>query len=92
MNALDLPEGGLLEFPCTLTIKAMGRAAPDFDAHVAALVRQQIPQLGEGALRTRPSKGGNYLAVSIEVTAESREQLDAIYQLLSADDRVLMAL
>ncbi len=92
MINLELPEGGLLEFPCTLTIKAMGKPDNNFDAHVTALVRRHIPDIGEGAVVTRPSKKGNFISVSVTVTAESREQLDSIYQLLSDDERVLMAL
>ncbi|MBT3196485.1 MAG: DUF493 domain-containing protein [Gammaproteobacteria bacterium] len=82
----------LLEFPCPFAIKAMGKAGDDFDAHVAALVRNHVPQLGEGAVRSRPSKKGNYLAVTVTITATSKQQLDAIYFDLTADERIVMAL
>lgn len=92
MNSLELPEEGLLEFPCTIGIKAMGKANSDFDLHVATLVRKHTPDLGEGAIKTRPSKNGNFISVTVTVTAQSRDQLDNIYRDLSADDQVLMAL
>ncbi len=92
MNTLELPEEGLLEFPCTISIKAMGKTAADFDAHVATLVRRHISDIGEGAIKTRPSKNGNFISVTVTVTAENREQLDCIYQDLTDDERVLMAL
>jgi hypothetical protein len=82
----------LLEFPCDFCVKAMGHAADDFDALVASIVREHVPELGETAVKTRPSKGGKYLAVSVSFTATSRAQLDGIYMALSAHERVVMAL
>jgi hypothetical protein len=86
------PQQTLMEFPCPFTIKAMGAAADDFDALVASIVRQYVPDLGEGAVRSKPSKAGNYLAVTVTFEAESRAQLDNIYRALSGHERVLMAL
>ncbi len=85
-------EETLLEFPCEFSIKAMGVATPEFDALVAEIVRQHAPDLGEGAIRTRPSSGGKYLAVTVTINATSKEQLDAIYQALTDHKLVLMSL
>jgi putative lipoic acid-binding regulatory protein len=82
----------LLEFPCDFPIKAMGLAVEGFELQVTELVRRHAPDLGADAVRTRPSQGGKYLAVTITVRATSRAQLDAIYQELSACETVLMAL
>ena len=82
----------LLEFPCDFPIKAMGLALQGFDLQVTELVRRHAPDLDESAVRTRPSQGGKYLAVTITVRATSRAQLDAIYQELTACEAVLMAL
>ncbi len=92
MSSLELPEEGLLEFPCAIGIKAMGKANTDFDLHVASLVRRHAPDLGEGAIKTRPSKKGNFISVTVTVMAQNRDQLDNIYRDLTADERVLMAL
>lgn len=82
----------LLEFPCTFPIKAMGRSDGDFESIVSDIVFRHA-QLSEGEqVRARPSGSGNYLSVTITITAESREQLDRIYQDLTDCDRVLMAL
>jgi len=85
-------ETSLLEFPCTVAIKAMGKAADDFDALIVEIVRRHVPDITEDAVSTRPSRQGNYLAVTVQVTATSREQLDAIYYELSAHERVTIAL
>ena len=85
-------EDTLLEFPCQFSIKAMGLAAPDFDATVVQIVRRHAPDLGEGSVRVRPSSGGKYLSVTVTFEATSKAQLDAIYQDLTDHDRILMSL
>ncbi len=82
----------LLEFPCDFPIKAMGHADTDFDLLVVELVRKHAPDLSEGAVKTRPSKAGTYVSVTVTVTATSKAQLDAIYLELTAHERVVMAL
>jgi hypothetical protein len=85
-------EQELLRFPCDFPIKVMGRAEPGFEGLVVAIVRRHAPGLGEGAVSVRESSGGRYLAVTLTIRAESRAQLDAIYDDLTAHDKVLMRL
>lgn len=82
----------LLEFPCQFAIKAMGRSNLEFDLLVIEIVRRHVPDLYEQAVTTRPSKDGNYLAVTVLIQASNKQQLDAIYQDLSSHPQVLMAL
>ncbi len=82
----------LLEFPCDFPIKAMGEATEDFDALVVSLIRRHSPDLLEGAVKSKSSKGGRYLSVTVTIKAQSREQLDRIYMDLTAEKRILMAL
>ena len=83
---------GLLEFPCDFSIKAMGKAEPDFDLLVYQLVRRHAPDIPEGALRSRASKGGKWVSVTVTLRAQSKEQLDAIYMDLTAHEKIVMAL
>ena len=83
---LELPQQGLLEVPCEITVKAMGLACEEFELLVVELVRNHAPNLRENAVRSRPSRGGKYLSVSISVQAHSRAQMDAIYQDLRSCD------
>ncbi|MEX2523509.1 MAG: DUF493 domain-containing protein [Gammaproteobacteria bacterium] len=73
-------------------VKAMGAAEEDFDGLVVSLVRRHSPDLAESAVKTRLSRNGNYMSVTVTVEARSREQLDAIYTDLTAHERVLIAL
>ena len=80
------------QFPCRFPIKVMGRSGDVFEFAVVQILRRHIPQLAEGAIQRRDSKQNNYLALTIVIEAQSREQLDAIYRELSACQHVLMAL
>jgi putative lipoic acid-binding regulatory protein len=82
----------LFEFPCDYPIKVMGRMEPDFDSLVVELVRRHAPDLKEGAVSSRPSKGGKWVSVTVILRAESKSQLDAIYLDLTAHEKVVMAL
>ncbi|MCB1759009.1 MAG: DUF493 domain-containing protein [Gammaproteobacteria bacterium] len=82
----------LLEFPCRFSLKAMGLAGDDFDALVVEIVRRHVPDLHEGSVKSRPSSAGKYLSITVTFEAESRAQLDAIYQDLTDHERVLMSL
>ena len=82
----------LLRFPCRFPIKAMGLAEEGFDDLVVAIVREHAPDLHQGGVVTRPSKGGKWLSVTVTIQATSRAQLDAIYKALSDHEKVVMAL
>lgn len=89
---MSADEETLLEFPCDFPIKVMGRAEPGFDLLVVELVRRHAPDLGEGAVTTRASRGGKWISVTVMLRAESKSQLDAIYLELTAHEKVVMAL
>lgn len=82
----------LFEFPCQFPIKVMGKSSAGFDITVVEIVRQHVVDLHEGAVTSRPSKGGKYTSVTIVIEATSKAQLNAIYQSLTDCPEVLMAL
>ena len=83
----------LFDFPCRFPIKAMGRAAhPTLVEEVEALVRRHAPDLEPGSATTSASAKGNYLSVTVTITAHSRAQLDAIYLDLNAHEHIVMTL
>lgn len=85
-------ETTLLQFPCRFPIKVMGYAEADFDSLVVGIIRKHTTDLYEAAVSSRLSQGGRYIAVTVTIEAQSREQLDAIYRELTGHERVLMAL
>lgn len=87
-----MSEETLLTFPCEFPIKIMGHAGENFEADVVAIVRKHAPDLTEAAISSRPSGKGNYIAVTVNVYATSKEQLDTIYLELNAHESVVMTL
>ncbi|WP_305906348.1 DUF493 domain-containing protein [Methylomarinum sp. Ch1-1] len=82
----------LLEFPCQFPVKAMGKSSAHFDVTVVEIVRRHVSDIREGAVTSKPSRGGKYTSVTVVVDASNRAQLDAIYQDLTDHPEVLMAL
>lgn len=83
----------LLEFPCEFSVKAMGLAShPDFEALVTEIVATHVPDLPRDASRSRASKNGKYLSVTVTFQATHKAQLDAIYHALTDHDDVVMSL
>ncbi len=78
----------VLVFPCVIPLKAVGEQPEDFETFVVEIVRKHVPDLSQDAAASRLSMGGNYLAVTVTFTAESRAQLETIYQELSGHKRV----
>ena len=70
----------------------MGKQSEAFEGTVVSIVRKHCPDLGEGAVQTRASKGGKYLSVTVTVRATSKLQLDNLYLELTALEEVLWAL
>ena len=81
-----------MEFPCQFPIKAMGLATDGLHLHVFDIVKRHAPDTDHNAIAQRASKNGKYISVTITIEATSREQLDAIYQDLTASEQVMMAL
>ena len=86
----DDPRG--FSFPCDYQIKAMGVDDGSFHELVIEIIGRHCRNIHKDSLRTRPSRGGKYVSVSVVIEASSRAQLDAIYADLTAHDRVLMRL
>lgn len=93
MNPVNGPDGeSPLKFPCAFPIKVMGRHEAEFEARVLELIRPHVGELAPQQVRSRPSSNGRFLAVTVTVQAESRDQLDNIYRSLTASEFVLLVL
>lgn len=82
----------LLSFPTEFPIKVMGRQDAQLRELTQAIVEKHAGPMAESRVQVRTSTDGNFLALTYHVHATSREQLDAIYQELTACKLVLMAL
>ena len=86
------PAQSLIEYPSAFPIKVMGAQVEGFEVAILAIARAFDPTFDDGLIERRPSKAGNYLGLTITVTATSREQLDELYRTLSAHPLVKVVL
>ncbi|MBQ0959252.1 DUF493 family protein [Ideonella sp. 4Y11] len=86
------PEPSLIEYPSAFPIKVMGAHVEGFVEAVTVVAKSFDPGFDPATIEHRPSKGGNYLGLTITVTATSREQLDELYRTLSTHPMVKVVL
>ncbi len=89
-NSID--EDQLLHFPCDFSLKVMGEDIDNYADYVLSVCQKHIDNVTSDKLRTRPSRNGKYLAVTVTFVAASREQLDNLYLELNAHKHTRMAL
>jgi uncharacterized protein len=82
----------LLTFPCDFPMKVLGRTGEEFRTNARAIVERHMGAIDPANVTERLSRDGNYLAITYNLTPQSREQLDALYRELSASDSIVMVL
>ena len=88
----DARKDSLIEFPSQFPIKVMGANVDGFVNAVTQVAKQYDPSFDAATIALRDSKAGNYLGVTITVTATSRQQLDDLYRALSTHPMVKVVL
>ncbi|MGH8242971.1 MAG: YbeD family protein [Steroidobacteraceae bacterium] len=82
----------LFQFPTDFPIKVMGRDSESFRTLTLAIVERHAGPLSPERITERMSREGKFLALTYTIRAESRAQLDRIYQDLTDSGVVLVAL
>ncbi|HEU5294042.1 MAG TPA: DUF493 family protein [Burkholderiaceae bacterium] len=82
----------LIEYPSEFPIKVMGAHVDGFVEAVIEIARRFDPAFDAARIELRPSSGGNYLGITLMVTATSREQLDELYRTLTSHPMVKVVL
>jgi len=90
--ATDPRKDSLIEYPSRFPIKVMGAKVDGFVHAITELARQFDPTFDASTIELRDSRAGNYLGVTITITATSREQLDDLYRALSSHPLVKVVL
>ena len=91
-QATDSRKDSLIEYPSQFPIKVMGAKVDGFVQAITELARQFDPAFDASTIELRDSRAGNYLGVTITITATSREQLDDLYRALSSHPLVKVVL
>ena len=81
-----------IEYPIDFPLKVIGLDEPGFEPFVIEIVRRHVADLLEENITSRLSAGNKYRSVNFLFIAQSRKQVDALYEELSSHKRVLMIL
>ncbi|MEN9780526.1 MAG: YbeD family protein [Burkholderiaceae bacterium] len=87
-----MSDESLIKYPCRFPIKVMGAKVDGFVQAIVRVAQQFDPGFDEASVELRDSRGGNYMGITITVTATSREQLDELYRTLSTHPMVKVVL
>ena len=68
-----------ITFPCDYPIKVMGVAGDDFEARAFSIVQQYDSSLSWDKVKVNPSNKGNYLSVTMNITATGQQQLEDLF-------------
>lgn len=82
----------LIDYPCAFPIKVMGLKVEGFVHAMTEVAQRFDPSFDASTIELRPSKGGNYLGVTLTVQATSRAQLDDLYRALTSHPMVKVVL
>ena len=86
------PRDSLIEYPSAFPIKVMGQHVEGFAEAMVQIALHFDPCFDASTVERRPSSAGNYLGLTLTVTATSREQLDELYRTLSTHPMVKVVL
>jgi putative lipoic acid-binding regulatory protein len=90
-SALQL-QTSLVEYPCDYPIKIMGRSRPGFAQMIVEIVVRHAPGFDPATVEMRSSREHNYLSLTCTIRAQSKLQLDSLYQELCDHPQVVMVL
>jgi putative lipoic acid-binding regulatory protein len=82
----------LLEYPCEYPIKIVGRSQPGYAQAIVEVVSRHSPEFDPSTVEMRTSSANKYLSLTCTIRAQSKQQLDALYQELCDHPLVVMVL
>jgi putative lipoic acid-binding regulatory protein len=88
----DPRKDSLIQYPSRFPIKVMGAKVDGFVNAITTIARQFDPTFDASTVELRDSREGNYLGITITITATSRQQLDDLYRALTSHPMVKVVL
>jgi putative lipoic acid-binding regulatory protein len=85
LEHIEPAEGQGFQFPGSFEITAMGNASANLRGRVPEILRGLGLNVLDASVRERPSREGNYVAVTATFTCPSREKYEAAHAALRAD-------
>ena len=89
---METPENNddLWDFPCDFPLKIMGMAQEQLLVDVLEVIQKHAP--GDYTPKVKPSSKGKYHAITVNIIAQNKPQLDALYRELHALELVKVLL
>ena len=81
-----------IEFPCDYPVKVLGRKVEEFEATVIAVFERHAPGFDQETISLRDSRRGNFVAITVTITATGPTQLRALHRDLMETGLVQMVL
>jgi len=91
-NQDSIDEDKLMHFPCNFALKVMGDNIDNYADYVLSVCQKHVNGVTASGVHTRPSRTGKFIAVTVQLVATSRKQLDDLYIELNQHERTKMAL
>lgn len=93
MRYQDMPEDQrALTFPTSFLVKAIGIAEYNINAVLLGVLDRHRVEYETETISVQKSKHGKYNSVSVWITAESRKQLDDIYDGLQSRPEIMVTI
>jgi hypothetical protein len=87
-----MADESLIEFPCHLPIKVMGRNTPEFRDRMLAAVRSELNGVDDNDVSIRLSRDERFASLTITVYVQNHDELRRAYSAMHATGLVLYAL
>lgn len=88
IDDLHAQPGQGFQFPGAFEITAMGNADANLEARVPEILAGLGLNVLDASLRTRPSREGRYVSVTVSFTCPDRERYDAAHAALRAAEGI----
>ena len=82
----------LIEFPARLPIKVIGRNQGAFQKAVEKIVAARIARKDVLDIAEKPSKNARFLSITITARFSDKAAIDKVYEALTREPEVMMAL
>ncbi len=82
----------LWQFPCDFPIKVMADNVPGIELFVRETLSKHIREPEKIEFKSRESREGNYISMTAIFEADSKEQLNTLYEIFSKHPQVKMVL
>lgn len=87
-----MTQATLIDFPCQFPVKIIGINSSSFIDEIKEITLKHFPSFKNEDLKQQPSQQNNYLALTVTIFAENKDQLDLYYLEVTKNQHIKMVL